>query len=110
MFDCQPSVVTSHRRGKAMSRLLTVVAACVLLVVPSVSAWHSKGHMAVAAVAYQLLTPSIQARVQQLLRRNPAFDEWNNRLAGAPESDKPALRFALAAGWPDDIKNDSHYT
>jgi len=57
-----------------------------------------------------LLTPTMQARVQDLLRRNPAFDEWNTRLASAPDADKPALRFVLAAAWADDIKGDKNYT
>src|SRR5262245_61248979 len=93
-----------------MSRRVLAVVTCLLLLAPAASAWHAKGHMATAFVAYRLPTPSMQTRVEQLRRRNPAFDEWNNRLAGAPEADKPALRFALAAGWADDIKNDRNYT
>src|SRR5262245_49696288 len=95
---------------KSMRCALLTIATAVLIASASVSAWHGKGHMATALVAYKLLRPAMQTRVQELLRRNPAFDEWNNRLAGTPDADKPALRFALAAAWADDIKNDKNYT
>jgi hypothetical protein len=92
-----------------MCRFLVAVAGCLLIASPLV-AWHAKGHMAVAAVAYQLLTPPIRARVDDLLTRNPSIDVWRDRVASAPAAKRKQLMFMLAAVWPDDIRRDPAYT
>jgi len=92
-----------------MRRLLTAIPLFVCLLYQETEAWHAKGHLAVAFVAYQQLTPPIKTRVQALLRRNPSFDQWQTRLEGVSDEDKPALLFTLAAGWADDIKRDHRY-
>ena len=92
-------------------RRLLVATTLMLIVLPEHSAaWHAKGHMSTALVAYQLLHDDVKDRVQSLLRKNPSFSEWQNRLQGVPASEKPPLLFAMAATWPDDIKNDRNYT
>jgi hypothetical protein len=50
-----------------MRRLLVAIVACLVVASPPLLAWHGKGHMAVAAVAYQLLNPTIRERVDSLL-------------------------------------------
>lgn len=66
--------------------------------------------MAVAAVAYDRLTPSVRARADALVRLNPSFDEWNRRI---PRRTRAAARrkmlFMFASLWPDEIKGDSRY-
>src|SRR4051812_34336817 len=94
-----------------MYRVTAALVLCAVLAAqPSVSAWHAKGHMAVAYVAYQHLTPGVRTRVGALLRRNPAFSSWEQRLASIPVSQRGVYRFMLAAGWADDIKSDHNYT
>jgi hypothetical protein len=93
-----------------MRRFLVAVVACFVVCSPPLFAWHAKGHMAVAFVACQLLTPPIRARVDSLLTRNPSIDDWRNRVASAPAGDRRQLIFMLAAVWPDDIRRDTAYT
>lgn len=93
-----------------MRRFLVALLACVVIGSPPLFAWHAKGHMAVAFVAYQLLTPQIRARVDSLLTRNPSIDDWRSRVASAPADQRKQLIFMLAAVWPDDIRRDPNYT
>ena len=37
------------------------------------AAWNDAGHMTIAAVAYQNLTPEVRTRVDALLRQHPDF-------------------------------------
>lgn len=54
-------------------------------------AWHDSGHMAVAMIAYDGLTPQVKARVDTLLK-----------VGALPRS----ADFVTAACWADDIKSD----
>lgn len=73
--------------------------------------WDSFGHMAVAYVAYQKLTPQSKARVKVLLSQNPKYNEWMNWVpASASPADKDMMVFMLAAQWADEIKGDSSYS
>ena len=67
-----------------MRRVLLVVLMSVLLAVPSIHAWHAKGHMAVAFVAYQLLTPTIRTRVDALLTGTPRLTNGEIDWRGYP--------------------------
>lgn len=73
--------------------------------------WWGLGHMAVAYVAYQKLTPQKRDRVDVLLRLNPDLPNW---LALIPpntsKEDERLMIFMIAATWPDRIKGDKHYT
>ncbi|HEY1985438.1 MAG TPA: S1/P1 nuclease [Terracidiphilus sp.] len=75
-------------------------------------AWNSIGHMTVAYVAYQKLSPAEQARVAVLLQLNPYYTEWLTYLpAGTSDSDRALYVFMMAATWPDEIKaRTSGYT
>jgi hypothetical protein len=89
-----------------------LVVLLVLAVTSPALAWDSKGHMMVAYIAYQQLTPTVRNRVDQLLARNPFHDQWLSKIpAGTPEAEKKRRVFMLAATWPDEIKaNNSGYT
>ncbi len=73
-------------------------------------AWNGTGHRIVAAIAYDSLTPSTRARVDDLIRRHPDYQSMF--LAGAP-SGPPAARaraaFIAASVWADQIKSDSRF-
>jgi len=94
-------------------RILFVFAALFLaLACRPAFAWNSIGHMAVAYVAYQKLTPAERARVAVLLRLNPYYKKWLTFIpAGASHADRDMYVFMMAATWPDEIKAmNSHYT
>ena len=54
-----------------MRRLMPIVFGVALLVPQSAFSWNSRGHMMVAAVAYQKLNQSAKDRVDALLLLNP---------------------------------------
>jgi hypothetical protein len=39
------------------------------------NAWNGFGHMTMAAIAYDRLTPAAHSRVGELLKLNPQYDE-----------------------------------
>jgi hypothetical protein len=74
-------------------------------------AWDSYGHMAVACVAYQQLTPQSQQRVNDLVKLNPEYQKWLSWTpGGTSQSDKDMMVFMLAATWPDEIKTNKSFT
>lgn len=90
-----------------MKKLLGAATALSLLFLsPSACAWWDMGHMTVAAVAYQLLTPAARARAASLLRLNPDFDNW---VRGLPADQQDRVAFIHAATWADDIKRRDDY-
>jgi S1/P1 Nuclease len=96
------------------SRFLLVLAALLLtLGCRAALAWNSIGHMSVAWVAYQKLTPAEKARVATLLKVNPYYKSvWLKLIpAGTSDADRDLYIFMMAATWPDEIKaKNSGYT
>ena len=94
-----------------MRRVLSaiIIAATVLSWQQHPLAWHAKGHMAVAYIAWQRLTPAMRRRVTTLLAKNPSIGDWRRRLSSVPAAQKDQMMFLLAAVWPDDIKSDPRY-
>lgn len=93
-------------------RVLLVVPALMLILACSVTSygWLEAGHMAVAYVAYQKLTPQTRARVDALVRLNPMYNDWLTRLpADTPTDQKNVMLFMLASIWADDIKKSNGY-
>lgn len=85
------------------NRILTIGA--LLLMAGSSFAWDSFGHMAVAYVAYQKLTPDKQQRATELLKLNPQYQTWLSWMPyGTSTTDRDMMVFMLAAAWPDEIK------
>ena len=83
----------------------------VLVSASTALAWNGKGHMMIAYVAYQNLTPSVRARVDDLLQRSPYYGAWQMTIPVTVSDEEKRLRiFMLAATWPDQIKDrDSGY-
>src|SRR5436305_9732449 len=72
------------------------------------AAWNDAGHMTIAAVAYQNLTPEVRTRVDALLRQHPDFAKLAKGLA----ADDPGFGlkvFMKASTWPDFIRNDPRF-
>ncbi|MDQ1592313.1 MAG: hypothetical protein QOG71_2940 [Pyrinomonadaceae bacterium] len=85
----------------------------VLMVTFSVPAygWGNVGHMAVAFVAYQKLTPAARNRVDTLVRLNPKFNAWQAMIpAGTSAARRRMMLFMIAATWADQIKGDGEHT
>src|SRR5262249_33148206 len=87
-----------------------VLFALLLLISPatSVLAWNHFGHLTIAAIAYDHLTPKARTRIDALLQLNPSYSKW---VAGIAAQDKRKVAFMRAATWPDLIKTDKtlHY-
>lgn len=85
-------------------------AACVLILsglLPAgqALAWNTKGHMAIAAVAYSRLSRAERAKVFALLKSHPDFPRLS-KLAGPPEgADYEVRLFMYAACWADFIRD-----
>lgn len=69
-------------------------------------AWNDFGHMTVAAVAWQHLTPTARRQATMLLRLNPDYARWISR---APRHERDVMAFLLASTWADAIKHETGY-
>ena len=89
-----------------MNRSSIALYATFLTLSGTASAWNSAGHMMVAAVAYEKLTPATRARVTSLLQLNPDYPRW---VAHASRAERDEVAFVMAANWADEIKSEPDY-
>lgn len=95
---------------KQVSRRLAYSLTLIIAVSGCSYGWNSRGHMMVAAVAYDKLTPNTKKRVAELIRRNPDFAQFVKQVPrGTSAAKKPKMLFMIAATWPDMIKSDHRY-
>ena len=74
-------------------------------------AWEPIGHMTVAYIAYQNLTPAAKTRVRELLKLNPDYANWEKQIpAGTSADDHDRMIFMMASTWADDIKTEGQYS
>lgn len=83
-------------------RLGTLAAVFALSFPFTASAWWDEGHMQIAAVAYERLSPETREKADALIHLNPEYENW---VAGVPERLRPQYAFVRAAVWADDIKS-----
>jgi len=90
---------------KNIKRLLPTLAGLALLgfAAPHASAWNGTGHMVVADIAYDHLTPRAKAGVDALLARHRDFGLWMREMP-AGYTDKGRWAFMKASTWPDDVR------
>ena len=90
---------------KNIKRLLPALAGLALLglAAPRASAWNGTGHMVVADIAYDNLTPKTRAAVDALLQKHRDYGLWMSEMP-AGYTDKGRFAFMKAATWPDDIR------
>src|SRR5580658_7157205 len=69
-------------------------------------AWDDFGHMTVAAVAWQHLTPVARVRATALLRLNPDYAGW---VSEASPEQRDVVAFLRASTWADAIKHEPGY-
>ena len=75
-------------------------------------AWWDEGHMRIAALAYEQLTPAARAEANRLIRLNPDYPEWVAAIPNSPDhqpKDVDRYTFVRAAAWADDIKAYAAY-
>jgi hypothetical protein len=84
-----------------MRRVFQLAALSPFFVAFPMHAWFNGGHMVVAYIAYQNLTPETRTRVDVLLKLNNMYAQWT---AGVPDDQKSMAAFVKAATWPDCIK------
>jgi len=82
--------------------LLFGILCCASLLPADASAWSDEGHMQIAAVAYDRLTPAVREKVDFLIKLNPEYASW---IAGHPPRKSAQYAFVRAAVWADDIKS-----
>jgi len=96
-----------HARARVRARRALVILMWMGLGGPAtVRAWDDFGHMTVAAVAWQHLTPAARTQASRLLHLNPDYPRWVSAVAPA---DRDVTAFLLAATWPDAIKHEAGY-
>jgi hypothetical protein len=91
-----------------MRKLTLVLLVLAVLTPRSAAAWNDAGHMAIAAVAYQHLTPEVRTRVDALLRQHPDFAKLSEGLE-PNDPDFGIKVFMKAATWPDVIRGDARF-
>ncbi|MBI3759148.1 MAG: S1/P1 nuclease [Deltaproteobacteria bacterium] len=89
-----------------MKKVTSIV--CLLFACFGAFGWNDMGHMTVAAIAWQNLTPAARTKVSQLLQLNPSYSTWTANVTDASLKDEVA--FIMAATWPDAIKTTPGYT
>jgi hypothetical protein len=88
-------------------KLTRVAVAFVLAAAPApVLAWDDVGHMTVAAIAYDRLTPAARREAAALLKLNPQYRDWRTVARG---KDEDRVAFLMAATWPDFIKRSGGF-
>lgn len=96
-----------------MRKKSSIMAVLLTLAAPSTShAWWDAGHMRIAAIAYQNLTPAAKAEASRLLMLNPKYREWAAAVPAKPDGtpgDVEQYVFIRASVWADDIKTYKEY-
>ncbi len=88
--------------------LITLALSIIVLSQTPALAWNSYGHMSVAYVAYQKLTPQVRDKANALLAKNPDLANCVALLPpNTPAADTNQMLFMIAATWADRINGAS---
>lgn len=88
------------------ARLAALLAVFPMAFCAPAQAWWDEGHMQIAYLAYNRLSPAVKERADVLLRLNPDYPNW---IAAAPAGKEKIYAFVHAATWADDIKTKADY-
>jgi hypothetical protein len=89
-------------------RAILAVLAVLTAAVPAPS-WNAAGHRIIASLAYDHLTPTARARVDDLIRRHPDYPTLFLRNAPADPAERARAAFLAASEWPDVIRTDARF-
>ncbi|MBW8858028.1 MAG: S1/P1 nuclease, partial [Bradyrhizobium sp.] len=94
------------------SFVLSVTAATLTLIallgadIRPAAAWWAPGHAVIAMMAYRQMKPATRAAVDANLKQHPDYKNWMAELpAGVTDAQRGEYVFAIAATWPDRIKD-----
>ena len=96
------------RRPPALRRwAAALLCCCAVLASPfAASAWWAAGHMIVARIAFDQLTPETRRQLMAILAAHPQMGEWRQHLGFAPPGQSDCFLFMRASTWPDEINKD----
>ena len=73
--------------------------------------WVPVGHMAVAYIAYNRLTPATKSRVEGAAQAKSRLQQMGGEVpAGTAQKFQVMMIFMIASTWPDQIKSKAGYT
>jgi S1/P1 Nuclease len=90
-----------------MRVLLAILTISAALCSAGAHAWNARGHMMVAAIAWDILDEDVREHATELIKLNP---HYASLVAGASPEDRDKVAFVRAATWPDIIKSAPGYT
>ncbi len=87
------------------SWILALMAAAAAISTPA-NSWNARGHMTVAAIAWEKMDAATKRRAIALVKLNPDYSLWMSRpgISSLPEAARDRIAFMEAATWPDDLK------
>jgi S1/P1 Nuclease len=97
-----------QNRSMPLIRRLAAVTAALLLVLPA-RAWNYSGHQIIAEIAYERLTPQARARVDQMIRDHPDYQDIFTKGAPLDPAARARYAFVQAAPWPDLLRGDMRF-
>jgi hypothetical protein len=77
-----------------------------LMAASGLHAWNYAGHMIIAYIAYQRLTPAVRARVDGVIRKHPDYSRW---IKDVPAERRGVEAFMNASVWADTIRWDERF-
>jgi hypothetical protein len=80
-----------------------------LLLAAPAFAWNATGHRAIAAIAYDNLTPAARAKADELIRRHPDYQRYFLDNAPTDPAARARAAFIASAYWPDQIRGDDRF-
>jgi len=88
----------------------TVSILCCFLVTLPLFSWNARGHMIIAAIAYQELSDEQQASITNILISHPEYDrEWKTDYQQVKNDVELGLYlFMKASIWADKIRSNKH--
>ena len=88
----------------------TLFVVFIMFLCTSTNAWNPRGHMIVAAIAYQSLTKQNQATIADLLQQHPEYHrKWRQGYHHLTDDVELGLYlFMQASVWPDEIRDINH--
>jgi hypothetical protein len=74
-----------------------------LLFHPNAKAWSGAGHQVIAAEAYRQLSPTLKAKVTEILKAHLDYKKWEKSFTSESTSlDLPAFIFIRSSTWRSD--------
>ena len=90
-------------------RGLSLALLAVLLTASRANAWNVTGHLIIAGMAYDRLTPAVRERVDNLIGQHPDYNMILLRGATGEAAVKARMAFMIAAAGPDIIRVDPRF-